>query len=238
MHGSERRAERQRERFLAGIRAVAPSSSPFGSTPACKFLTTRELLPSLIASIKQATFLRIPQNRAARAGDAAKELRKPLPVQQRLKGTRTDRTVRAPPLRRRLRIRPPKQPKPRQISVYIPEERTHGGSGRGFGVGVLRRYIWLCVRINLRISGKARLGRIIPGIRVCDLSVERTRLFFIQRNAPWFIRPRGVKGDAMNRKRDSITRSGSDLLFRVLRQSTIGVSGFHFRVRNGIECFS
>ena len=42
----------------------------------------------------------------------------------------------------------------------------------------------------------------------------------------------------MNRKRDSITRSGSDLLFRVLRQSTIGVSGFHFRVRNGIECFS
>lgn len=73
---------------------------------------------------------------------------------------------------------------------------------------------------------------------VCDLSVERTRLFIIQRNAPWFIRPRGVKGDAMNRKRDSITRSGSDLLFRVLRQSTIGVSGFHFRVRNGIECFS
>ena len=66
----------------------------------------------------------------------------------------------------------------------------------------------------------------------------RTRLFYIQRNAPWFIRPRGVKGDAMNRKRDSITRSGSDLLFRVLRQSTIGVSGFHFRVRNGIECFS
>ena len=104
--------------------------------------------------------------------------------------------------------------------------------------GVLRRYIRLCVRINLRITGKARLGRIIPGIRVCDLSVERTRLFFIQRNAPWFIRPRGVKGDAMNRKRDSITRSGSDLLFRVLRQSTIGVSGFHFRVRNGIECFS
>ena len=103
---------------------------------------------------------------------------------------------------------------------------------------MLRRYIRLCVRINLRITGKARLGRIIPGIRVCDLSVERTRLFFIQRNAPWFIRPRGVKGDAMNRKRDSITRSGSDLLFRVLRQSTIGVSGFHFRVRNGIECFS
>ena len=147
MHGLERRAERQRERFLAGIRAVAPSSSPFGSTPACKFLTTRELLPSLTASIKQATFLRIPQNRAARAGGAAKELRKksdkkigfiivrpPLPVQQRLKGTRTDRTVRAPPLRRRLRIRPPKQPEPRQISVYIPEERTHGGSGRGFGV--------------------------------------------------------------------------------------------------------
>ena len=27
---------------------------------------------------------------------------------------------------------------------------------RGFGVGVLRRYIWLCVRINLRITGKAR----------------------------------------------------------------------------------
>lgn len=134
---------------LAGIRAVAPSSSPFGSTPACKFLTTRELLPSLIASIKQATFLHIPQNRAARAGDAAKELRKksdkkigfiivrpPLPVRQRLKGTRTDRTVRAPPLRRRLRIRPPKQPEARQISVYIPVSfvGTPGGSGRGFGV--------------------------------------------------------------------------------------------------------
>lgn len=135
---------------------------------------------------------------SAKQGDTAKKIRKksdkkigfiivrpPLPVRQRLKGTRTDRTVRAPPLRRRLRIRPPKQPKPpRQISVYIPEERTHGGSGRGFGVGVLRRYIWLCVRINLRITGKARLGRIIPGIRVRDLSVERTRLFFIQRNAP------------------------------------------------------
>lgn len=112
------------------------------------------------------------------------------------------------------------------------------GAGEDLGWGVLRRYIRLCVRINLRITGKARLGRIIPGIRVCDLSVERTRAFFIQRNAPWSNKPRGVKGDAMNRKRDSITRSGSDLLFRVLRQSTIGVSGFHFRVRNGIECFS
>ena len=147
MHGLEKRAERQRERFLAGIRAVAPSSSPFGSTSACKFLTTRELLPSLTASsIKQVTFLCIPQNRVARAGGAAKELRKksdkkigfiivrpPLPVRQRLKGTRTDRTVRAPLLRRRLRIRPPKQPEARrQISVYIPEERTHGRSGRGF----------------------------------------------------------------------------------------------------------
>ena len=110
---------------------------------------------------------------SAKQGGAAKELRKksdkkigfiivrpPLPVRQRLKGTRTDRTVRAPLLRRRLRIRPPKQPKPRQISVYIPEERTHGGSGRGFGVGGLRRYIWLCVRINLRISGEPESRRI------------------------------------------------------------------------------
>lgn len=37
---------------------------------------------------------------------------------------------------------------------------------------------------------------------------------------------------------DSLTRAGSDLLFRVLRQSTIGVKGFHCRVRDGIECFS
>ena len=36
----------------------------------------------------------------------------------------------------------------------------------------------------------------------------------------------------------SITRAGSDLLFRVLRQSTIGVKGFHCRVRDGIECIS
>ena len=147
MHGLERRAERQRERFLAAI-GVLPSSSRFGSTPACTYLTTRELLPSLTASIKQATFLRIPQNRAACAGDTAKEQRKksdkkigfiivrpPLPVRQRLKQTRTDRTVRAPPLRRRLRIRPPKQPKARQISVYIPVSfvGTHGGRGEDLG---------------------------------------------------------------------------------------------------------
>ena len=161
-----------------------------------------------------------------------------MPVRQRLKGTRTDRTVRAPPLRRRLRIRPPKQPEARRVPFIFRYHLWERTAGEERIWGVLRRYIWLCVRINLRITGKARLGRIIPGIRVCDLSVERTRLFIIQRNAPWFIRPRGVKGDAMNRKRDSITRSGSDLLFRVLRQSTIGVSGFHFRVRNGIECFS
>ena len=147
MHGLEKRAERQRERFLAAI-GVLPSFSPFGLTPACKFLTTRELLPSLIASIKQATFLHIPQNRAARAGGAAKKIRKksdkkigfiivrpPLPVRQRLKQTRTDRTVRAPPLRRRLRIRPPKQPEVRQISVYIPVSfvGTHGGRGEDLG---------------------------------------------------------------------------------------------------------
>ena len=74
-------------------------------------------------------------------------VRPPLPVRQRLKGTRTDRTVRAPPLRRRLRIRPPKQPKPRQISVYIPEERTHGGSGRGFGVGCVEA-VYMALRAD------------------------------------------------------------------------------------------
>ena len=31
-------------------------------------------------------------------------------------------------------------------------------------------------------------------------------------------------------------RSGSDLLSRVLRHSTIGAEGFHVRVRNGIGC--
>ena len=40
------------------------------------------------------------------------------------------------------------------------------------------------------------------------------------------------------REHISITRAGSDLLFRVLRQSTIGVKGFHCRVRDGIECIS
>lgn len=32
-------------------------------------------------------------------------------------------------------------------------------------------------------------------------------------------------------------RPGSDLLSRVLRQSTIGDEAFHVRVRNGIGCF-
>ena len=36
----------------------------------------------------------------------------------------------------------------------------------------------------------------------------------------------------------SIVRAGSDLLFRVLIQSTIGVTVFHCRVRDGIECFN
>ncbi len=31
-------------------------------------------------------------------------------------------------------------------------------------------------------------------------------------------------------------RPGSDLLFRVLRRSTIGAEGFHGRVRDGIGC--
>ena len=35
----------------------------------------------------------------------------------------------------------------------------------------------------------------------------------------------------------SIDRAGGVLLFRVLRQSTIGVTEFHCRVRDGIECF-
>ena len=33
-------------------------------------------------------------------------------------------------------------------------------------------------------------------------------------------------------------RPGSDLLFRVLRRSTIGAEGFHGRVRDGIGCFA
>lgn len=40
------------------------------------------------------------------------------------------------------------------------------------------------------------------------------------------------------RAKTKLVRPGSDLLSRVLRQSTIGVSGFHGRVRNGIGCFS
>ena len=39
-----------------------------------------------------------------------------------------------------------------------------------------------------------------------------------------------------------IRRLGDDLLFRVLRQSTIGAKGFYFRVRDGIgycdPCYS
>ena len=31
---------------------------------------------------------------------------------------------------------------------------------------------------------------------------------------------------------------GNDLLFHVLRQSTIGANSFHFRVRNGVGCLS
>ena len=62
--------------------------------------------------------------------------------------------------------------------------------------------------------------------------------YFMEKETPRGDKSAGrVKRRAM-RKRDSIARSGSDLLFRVLRQSTIGASGFHFRVRNGIECFS
>ena len=35
-----------------------------------------------------------------------------------------------------------------------------------------------------------------------------------------------------------IFHAGNDLLFHVLRQSTIGANSFHFRVRDGIECLS
>ena len=35
-----------------------------------------------------------------------------------------------------------------------------------------------------------------------------------------------------------LCRPGSDLLFRVLRRSTIGAEGFHGRVRDGIGCFT
>jgi hypothetical protein len=34
----------------------------------------------------------------------------------------------------------------------------------------------------------------------------------------------------------AICRPGNDLLFRALRQSTIGARSFHFRVRDGIGC--
>ena len=52
-----------------------------------------------------------------------------------------------------------------------------------------------------------------------------------------FYRRGGLRGKR-GKIRDSIPRAGSDLLFRVLRQSTIGVKGFHCRVRDGIECIS
>ena len=35
-----------------------------------------------------------------------------------------------------------------------------------------------------------------------------------------------------------VTEPGGDLLFRVLRRSTIGAEGFHGRVRDGIGCFA
>src|ERR1700684_4338491 len=35
-----------------------------------------------------------------------------------------------------------------------------------------------------------------------------------------------------------LCRPGSDLLFRVLRRSTIGAEGFHGRVRDGIGCLA
>jgi hypothetical protein len=36
----------------------------------------------------------------------------------------------------------------------------------------------------------------------------------------------------------SFYKSGCDLLFRVLRRSIIGAEGFHYRVRDGIVCFT
>ena len=43
-----------------------------------------------------------------------------------------------------------------------------------------------------------------------------------------------VTGVLQRRKEEVIRRSGSDLLSRVLRQSTMGAKGFNVRVRNGI----
>lgn len=144
---------------------------------------------------------------SAKQGGAAKELRKksdkkigfiivcpPLPVRQRLKGTRTDRTVRAPPLRRRLRIRPPKQPEARQISVYIPVSfvGTPGGRGEDLGWGVLRRYIWLCVRINLRITGKKRGKGVLSRVSAYAIYLLSARVYLLYRETPLGLFDRGA----------------------------------------------
>lgn len=51
------------------------------------------------------------------------------------------------------------------------------------------------------------------------------------------IRQNGGKIGEVKGRETVFTRPGDDRLSRVLRQSTIGVTGFHFRVRDGIECY-
>ena len=116
--------------------------------------------------------------------------------------------------------------------------------------GILTKHYnrWLfCVKLQLcDLPCVFRHFRPVPPLISRRRKRFFSRAFFPAFSARYFMgkeTPRGdksagrVKRRAM-RKRDSIARSGSDLLFRVLRQSTIGASGFHFRVRNGIECFS
>ena len=49
--------------------------------------------------------------------------------------------------------------------------------------------------------------------------------------APWV-------PDRASRVRDAVEEPGGDLLFHVLRRSTIGAEGFHGRVRDGIGWFT
>ena len=81
-------------------------------------------------------------------------------------------------------------------------------------------------------------------VRGCNTVMSLTSPGLIRgsRAAP----PRGMGLSGFGRRRDlagvcwlrRLCGPGGDLLFRVLRGSTIGAEGFHGRVRDGIGCFA
>ena len=67
---------------------------------------------------------------------------------------------------------------------------------------------------------------------------ERRPLFIFQKDSAVTKQAPDRRDTGLEKRGTDILRAGGDLLFRVLRQSTIGGEGFHFRVREGIECFT